>query len=176
MRVNPVTIKIKIGEDPVIRGYTYLADDFPSVAASNLGFLLVVVNSGGKEGSVTYNYVIPKHGILTSIGTAQTTLHPGKVENIEVRPNKKLTKTEINGFIKEVVECDHLALSDPKNAYPVAILLLLGNGQFLAHEDRINLSPLIGNDEISDDPVLLRAIKNVLGPGVTDGGHANRKR
>lgn len=162
LRVNPVAVKLAVDREKNIVSYTYIAEDIPSVKASDMGFLSIVVNSGGMEGSVTYNYVVPNHGALLSIGTVRTTLHLGKIESIDVQQNKNLTKNEINDFVRKIVRFNPLALSQPFNAYPAATLLLLGQGKFLTSEDDSTLSALLGNTEISDDPVLLRAIKNVI--------------
>ncbi|CAB3796243.1 hypothetical protein LMG28688_04266 [Paraburkholderia caffeinitolerans] len=172
MRVNPLTIKLRVdgGKSPLI--YTYVADDLPSVKASDMGFLSVVVNSGGMEGSVTYNYVIPDRGALVSIGIVQTTLHLGKVESIDVQPNSRLTKKEVNEFIEGIVRFNLPALSAPLNAYSISILLLLGRGDFLTPEDNSRLSAIYMSKEISNDPVLLRAIEKIIGPGIQSGSDA----
>jgi hypothetical protein len=170
MRVRPVILRLKIGKEASVVSYTYVADDLPNVKENNLGFILIVVNSGGMEGSVTYNYVIPRQGRLISLGTVQTILHLGKVENIDARPNANLTRDEVNEFIGEIVNFNPSALSNPVNAYPVAALLLLGRGKFLTHEDDKNLSALVNNNEISEDPVLLRYMKITLARGAIDGG------
>jgi hypothetical protein len=164
MRVNPVTVKLKVDGEKDILLHTYVADDLPSVKASDMGFLSIVVNSGGMEGSVTYNYVILNQGALVSIGIVQTTLHLGKIESIDVQRDKNLTKDEINEFVKQIVRFNPPALSEPLNAYPAATLLLLGQGRFLTPEDDFRLSALYGNNEISADPVLLRAIKSAIIP------------
>lgn len=96
MRVNPVTIKLKIAGEKAQLRYTHVADDLPSVKSSDMGFLSIIVKSGGMEGRVTYNYVIPVHGALTSIGAVQTDLHLGKIESIDVQPNQNISKDAIN--------------------------------------------------------------------------------
>ncbi|MGF6531919.1 hypothetical protein P3T20_002709 [Paraburkholderia sp. GAS206C] len=164
IRVDPVTVKLKVNGEKGLLLYTYIADDLPSIKASDMGFLSIVVKSGGMEGSVTYNYVILNHGALVSIGIVQTTLHLGKVESIDVQPNKKLTRDEINEFVRQIVRFNPPALSEPLNAYSAATLLLLGQGRFLTPEDDSRLSALYGNREISSDKVLLRAIKIAIIP------------
>ncbi|MDR6482004.1 hypothetical protein [Paraburkholderia terricola] len=164
MRVNPVTIKLKVDGEKSLLQYAYVTDDLPSVKASDMGFLSIVVNSGGMEGSVTYNYVTLNHGALVSIGIVQTTLHLGKIERIDVQPNKNLTKDENNEFVRQIVRFDPPALSKPLNAYSAATLLLLSQGRFLTLEDDFRLSALYGNKEISADPVLLHAIKSIAFP------------
>ncbi|MCC8403890.1 hypothetical protein LJ655_18685 [Paraburkholderia sp. MMS20-SJTN17] len=161
--VNPVIIKLKIEKEEGLLQYAYVADAPPSIKASDMGFLSIVVNSGGMEGAVTYNYVIPNHGVLTSIGTVKTNLHLGKIESIDVLSNKNLSVDEVNFFVRQIVEFNPSALSAPLNAYSAATLLLLGRGKFLTPEDDLRLSALCGNKEISDDPVLLRAIMRVIG-------------
>jgi hypothetical protein len=163
MRVNTVTIKLKIENEENPLRYTYVADDLPTVKANDMGFLSIIVNSGGMEGSVTYNYVVPDHGALISIGTVQTTLHLGKIESIDVQPNKNIPEDMVDFLAKQIVTSNPSALSDPSNSYSAATLLLLGRGKYLALADKSNLSALIGSKEISDDPVLLRAIKSVIG-------------
>ncbi|MBC8738395.1 hypothetical protein F6X40_16595 [Paraburkholderia sp. UCT31] len=163
MRVSPVAIKLKVEKEKNLLQYTYVANDLPSVKASGMGFLSIVVNSGGMEGSVTYNYVIPGHGVLTSIGTVQTHLHLGKIESIDARSNKNFSIDEVNFFVRQIGAFNPSALSEPSNAYSAAMLLLLGQGKFLTPEDELRLSALCGNKEISDDPVLLQAMKRVIG-------------
>ena len=178
MRVHPVTVRLKVDGEKFPLTYSYIADDIPSVKSNDAGFLLIVVNSGGMEGSVTYNYVVPIRGKLASIGTVQTTLHLGKIESIDVQSNKGLEKKEINKLVEGIVRFNPSALSDPLNAYPTAILLLLGQGKFLTLADDSRLSKRYANKEISDDPVLLKAIKTVIGQDVQENGEAqasNRK-
>ncbi|MEK2601957.1 hypothetical protein [Burkholderia arboris] len=166
VRTNPITVKMTVGTEKNQLLYSYVADDPPSVKASDSGFLLIVVNSGGMEGSVTYNYVIPFRGKLVSIGTVQTTLHLGKIENIDAQPNKKLSKDEINSIIRSIVKFNPPTLIAPLNAYPTSTLILLGQDNYLMSPNYSELSKLYANKEISDDPVLLRAIKKVIGDGV----------
>lgn len=162
-RIKSVVVKLTLGEEKSPRLYYYIADSPPSVRAGNMGFLSIVVNSGGMEGEVTYNYVIPFRGKLISIGTVRTTRHLGKVESIYVRPNERLSRGEINRFIRGIVKFNPPALTDPKNAYSIATLILLGQGRFLTPSDCDRLSKLYANKEISDDPVLLCAIRRVIG-------------
>jgi hypothetical protein len=162
MRTNPVTVKLNVDREKDLLVYVYDADDLPSVKASDMGFLSIVVNSGGMEGSITYNYVVLNHGALVSIGIVQTILHLGKVESIDVKPNKNLAKDEINEFVRQIMRFNPSALFEPLNAYYAATLLLLGQGRFLTPEDDFRLSALYRNKEISADPVLLRAIKRVI--------------
>ncbi|MCU9955964.1 hypothetical protein OEJ37_21615 [Burkholderia sp. BKH01] len=172
MRVHPVTVRLKVDGEKFPLPYSYIADDIPSVKSNDAGFLLIVVSSGGMEGSVTYNYVVPIRGKLASIGTVQTTLHLGKIESIDVQSNKGLEKKEINELVEGIVRYNPSALTDPLNAYPTAILLLLGQGKFLTPDDDSRLSKLYVNKEISDDPVLLKAIKTVIGKDVKENGEA----
>jgi hypothetical protein len=172
MRVNPVNVRLAVDKEKSLLLYTYVAEDLPTIRANDMGFLSIITNSGGMEGSVTYNYVIPNHGALISIGIVQTTLHLGKIENIDVQPNKNLAKNEINDLVRKIVKFNPLALSEPSNAYSAAMLLFLGQGDFLTPEDDFTLSPLYRNNEISDDPVLLRTLKRVIGPDAQDGGNA----
>ncbi|WP_322032672.1 hypothetical protein [Paraburkholderia sp. J76] len=157
-------VRLAIGAEKNLLLYTYVADDIPTIRASEMGFLSIITNSGGMEGSVTYNYVIPNHDSLISIGTIQTTLHLGKTENIDVQRNKDLGINEINGFIERIAKFNPSALSDPLNAYPAAMLLLLGQGRYLTPKDDLDLSALYKNKEIVDDPVLLRTLKRVIDP------------
>ncbi|WP_338641091.1 hypothetical protein [Burkholderia pyrrocinia] len=178
MRVHPVTVRLKVDGEKFPLAYSYVADDIPSVKSNDAGFLLIVVNSGGMEGSVTYDYVVPIRGKLASIGTVQTTLHLGKIESIDVQPNKGLAKNEINELVEGIVRFNPSALTEPLNAYPAAILLLLGQGKFLTPAGDSGLSRLYVNKEISDDPVLLKAIKKVISPDAQQEGGAqasNRK-
>jgi hypothetical protein len=161
MRVNPLTIKVKIDGETDPRLYKYIAEGIPTVQAGSMGVLVIIVSSGGMEGSVTYNYVIPNHGQLVSLGTVQTSLHLGKVENIDVQPNKQLARSKINESIVRIFRFNAAASSDPINAYSAAIMLLLGKGRFLTSEDHKNLSTLYANKEIQDDTVLLRAIEDI---------------
>lgn len=162
MRVNPVTVTLKINGENNLPPYTYIADDLPAIKASSMGFLSIIANSGGMEGSITYNYIVPNHGALVSIGIIQTTLHLGKIENIDIQPNKNLTKTEINEFIKKISRFNPPALSDPLNTYPVAALLLLGQGNYLTPADKFRLSIIYHNKEISSEPVLLNATRKAI--------------
>ncbi|WP_322106532.1 hypothetical protein [Paraburkholderia sp. J41] len=162
MRVNPVSVRLTIDGQKNLLFYTYVADDLPTIRASDMGFLSIITNSGGMEGSVTYNYVIPNRDSLVSVGTVQTTLHLGKIEKIDVQPNKDLEKDEINGFIERIARFNVSALSEPVNAYPAAMLLLLGQGKYLTPKDDVNLSILYKNKEIVDDPILLRTLKRVI--------------
>lgn len=163
MQVKKITIKLSVNGERGVLKYTYLADDFPSIKASDMGFLSVINNSGGMEGSVTYNYVIPDGGELVSIGTVQTTLHLGKVENIDVQPNENLTRNQINDLLAAIISFNPKAVSKPSNSYSAVTLLLLGQGKFLTKEDALRLSFLSRNKEIADDPVLLRALRNAIG-------------
>ncbi|WP_322014991.1 hypothetical protein [Paraburkholderia sp. J12] len=168
MRVNPVTIRLTINGEKNPLLYTYVADDLPTIRANDMGFLSIITNSGGMEGSVTYDYVIIINGILVSIGTVQTTLHLGKIENIDAQPNKNLTRTKINYLIRQIVKFNPPALSESLNPYSAATLLLLGQGKFLTPEDDLILSVVYRNKEIIDDPVLLQALKKVIDPGDKD--------
>lgn len=170
MRVNPVTVKLKVDGVNDLMLYTYVADDVPSIKSSDLGFLSIVVNSGGMEGSVTYNYVVPCHGNLLSIGIVQTTLHLGKIEHIDVQPNEKLSNSDIIEYIRKIIRFNPSALPTPSDAYSAATLLMLGQGNFLTPEDKSIRSDLYLNKEISNDPVLLQAIKRVISHGTRANG------
>ncbi|CAB3976059.1 hypothetical protein BCO9919_07415 [Burkholderia cenocepacia] len=163
MRINLVNVKLMVGAEQSPLIYSYIADAPPSIKASEAGFLSIIVNSGGMEGSVAYNYVIPDHGKLISIGTTQTTLHLGKIENIDVQPNKMLSASKINELILGILRFNPPALIESPNAYPIAALVLLGRGKFLAPSDRSELSKLYTNKEISDEAILLHALKGVIG-------------
>ncbi|WP_321913783.1 hypothetical protein [Paraburkholderia sp. J11-2] len=168
MRVSAVTVRLAINGENNLLWYTYVSDDLPTVNASDMGFLSIITNSGGMEGSVTYNYVIPINGILFSIGTVRTTLHLGKIENIDVQPNKDLTRNKINHLIKQIVKFNPPALSESLNSYSAVTLLFLGQGKFLTSEEDFILSSLCKNKEIIDDSVLLQKLKKVIDPGDND--------
>ncbi|MGF6939831.1 hypothetical protein OKW41_008993 [Paraburkholderia sp. UCT70] len=100
--------------------------------------------------------------MLTSIGTVQTNLHLGKIESIDARSNQNYSRDEVNFFVRQIAAFNSSALSEPSNAYS-APMLLLGQGKFLTPEAELRSSALCGNKEISDDPVLLQAMKRVIG-------------
>lgn len=178
VKIFPLTIKLKIDSEENSLLYTYATDDIPSVEASGMGYLSIIVNSGGMEGSVTYNYVIIDHGILISIGIVRTTLHRGKVDSIDVQPNGDLQNDERNKYVRQILRFNPSRLREPSNAYSAATLLLLGKGKFMTQEDGVRVSVLCGSKEVSDDPILLEAIQKVIKSGKQEArnlGTSNEK-
>ena len=158
-----LTVELKIDGKKDRLQYTYLADDYPFVELSNMGFLSIIVNCRGMEGHITYNYILPIRGALVSIGSVQMDLHLGRVMGIDIQPNKNLTQDEINKYASEILKFDYQETINSSNAFSSAGLLLLGQGKFLTSIDKHKLTALYRGNDISDDPVLLHAIKKIIG-------------
>ncbi|SAK73746.1 hypothetical protein AWB75_04056 [Caballeronia catudaia] len=167
MHASPLSLHLKLERSGSSLSYAYSADDPPSVKANDMGFLSIITNSRGMEGSVVYDYLIPADGGLITIGTVKTLLHRGKIEDIDVRPNNALTLNQVNDFVRRIIKFNSVAWVKSSNAYTGATLLLLGSGKFLSAEDSRLLSPLLENKEIVDEPVLRKALGRV-GVGATD--------
>ncbi len=142
--------------------YEYAADDFPSVALSSLGYILVLVHSGGMEGRISYNYVTVLGHELVSIGVVQMQLHLGKVESIDVQSNQNLNDVQINKLVRDGFKFNLSMLGDSRNAYQAAALLLLARGKFIQGNETLNLIPLVSDKEISSDAFLLAKIEGIM--------------
>lgn len=159
--VHVVKIIVRAIGEKVPLQYEYAADDFPLVEVNPAGYILILVHSGGMEGQVDYNYVAPHAKQLVSIGIVRMQLHLGKVESIEVQPNKSLADAQVDDLIKDGLRFNSPDFFDSRNAYRAAAFLLLGRRDFLRVDDKANLKSLLNNKEISDDPVLLAKLEGL---------------
>jgi hypothetical protein len=142
--------------------YTYIVDDFPKIEASDIGLILIVVKSGGMEGTVTYNYIVPYKESLASLGVIQTSLHLGKVESISIQINKIMGNEMTNQWITNAIQFNPSSLENHQNAYENSSLLLLNSGKFSPTINNENLHLLINSKEISDDLVFQKALKEFI--------------
>ncbi|MGN6649541.1 hypothetical protein [Trinickia sp.] len=172
MRIERVAITVYIEGNHAPLTYTYDADDYPSVQANPLGFLSIIVNSGGMEGHVTYNYLLPFKGLLESVGTVQTSLHLGKVESIDVEKNVNISSNDINEMVLGVVDFNSSAFRNARNPYVGSAFLLFGE-EYQNSQGYSDLMQMLGEKEIVDDPVFYNKLRSSVFPGGDRGGSSS---
>ena len=158
MRIERVTVTVHIEENRAPLTYEYDADDYPSVEASPLGFLSIIVNSGGMEGHVTYNYLLPYEGALVSVGTVQTSLHLGKVQSIDVAKSTKMSSADVSRIVSSVVDSGADVFPSTEDPYASAAFLFLGL-KCRGGKDYSSLKMLLTEKDIADDPVFYRKLR-----------------
>jgi hypothetical protein len=161
MRIEHVTITVYLEGSHVPLTYQYDADDYPSVQASPLGFLSIVTNSGGMEGSVTYDYVLPFKGTLVSVGTVQTSLHLGKVQSIDIAKNPKMSSEDVSAMVSRVVDFGARVLPSAHDPHASAAFLFLGT-TCRRGKDYTFLKALLAEKEIADDPVFYQKVRSSI--------------
>lgn len=178
MVTHPITINLHMAEGGRSLNYVYDAEDYPLIEGGNIGFLSIIVKSGGMEGSTSYNYIVPSDGGLISIGEVKFSLNLGKVEAVDVARNKKLSEKSINYYVSSILKYNLDALLDKRNSYNVAAILYLGQGQYIDGGVRRKLAQLCRNSEIIGDRMLSRDIRSVVGVGdcasTNDGGELRK--
>lgn len=158
MRIERVTVTVHIEGNRAPLTYEYDADDYPSVEANLLGFLSIIVNSGGMEGHVTYNYLLPHEGALVSVGTVQTSLHLGKVQSIDVAKSTRMSSDDVSRMVSSVVDFGARAFPRTRDPYASAAFLFLGL-KCRGGKDYSFLKALLTQKEIADDPVFYRKLR-----------------
>lgn len=161
MRTEHVTITASLDGNRVPLRYEYDADDYPPVRKSPLGLLTIVTNSGGMEGAVTYNYVLPFNGALISVGTVQTPLHLGKAQSIDVRKNEDLSSEDVSRIVSRVVDFGGRALVSARDPYISAAFLFFGL-RCRGGKDYSFLHTLLVEKEIADDPIFYRRLRSSI--------------
>lgn len=158
MRIEHVTVTVHIEGSPAPLTYEYDADDYPSVKASPLGFLSIISNSGGMEGHVTYNYVLPYEGALLSVGTVQTSLHLDKVQSIDVAKSTKMSSDDVSRIVSSIVDFGARAFPGTDDPHASAAFLFLGL-KCRGGKGYPFLKMLLTEKEIADDPVFYRKLR-----------------
>jgi hypothetical protein len=156
-----LTINVELASGQKL-SYSYDAPDYPAVQSSPLGFISVIVNQGGMEGSRIYNYLFLSDNKLVSAGEVETFLHLGDIEDIEdieIRKNNRIRKSSIRRLISSVAGRSAKEISNHENAYPNAMLCLLGKS-YNEDMDIGAAGGLLENTEIKADPVLLARLKS----------------
>ena len=156
-----LTINVELASGQKL-SYSYDAPDYPAVQSSPLGFISVIVNQGGMEGSRIYNYLFLSDNKLVSAGEVETFLHLGDIEDIEdieIRKNNRIQKSSIRRLISSVAGRSAKEISNHENAYPNAMLCLLGKS-YNEDMDIGAAGGLLENTEIKADPVLLARLKS----------------
>ncbi|MBS63982.1 hypothetical protein [Salinisphaera sp.] len=153
-----LTVKVDLESGQEL-SYSYEASDFPAVHANPLGFISIVVNQGGMEGSRTYNYLFLSGSKLVSAGEVETLLHLGSVEDILIQKNEEISESAIREFMSSVANERSEEFSNPDHAYPNAMLIILGKSY--TEDLRFDAAhSLLDNKEIKEDPVLLTRLKS----------------
>lgn len=154
MRVkkNELVVRLEGRKEALV--YKFESSSIPATRSSPFGFISIIVNSAGMEGSVRYEYLALNQGTLLSLGVVERQLHLGKTSSVEVQKKHGISSKLISSVIASIKSKKASLSTDNGSAYVHAALLLLSSEPKDLAFNKV-VFELSKNKEIKADPIFL---------------------